>query len=59
MLYDNKYKKHLGKLQMHRLGPFIVAEIHKSDIVKLTQLDSILRLVWVNGAHLKPYIFSQ
>jgi hypothetical protein len=28
LLYDNKYQKHPGKLQMHWLGPFIVAEIH-------------------------------
>jgi hypothetical protein len=27
LLYDNKYQKHLGKLQMHWLGPFIVVEI--------------------------------
>jgi hypothetical protein len=27
LLYDNQYQKHPGKLCMHWLGPFIVAEI--------------------------------
>jgi len=27
LIYDRHYKKHLGKLHMHWLGPFIVAEI--------------------------------
>jgi hypothetical protein len=56
LLYDNKYQKHPGKLQMHWLGPFIVAEIHDSGVVKLVQLDGILRPRWVNGACLKPYL---
>jgi hypothetical protein len=42
LLYDNKYQKHLGKLQMHWLGPFIVVEIHESGAVKLVQLDGII-----------------
>lgn len=27
LLYDNKYHKHLGKLRMHWLSPFMVAKI--------------------------------
>jgi hypothetical protein len=56
LLYDSRYQKHPGKLCMHWLGPFIVAEIRHSGAVKLAQLDGILRPGWVNGAHLKPYI---
>jgi hypothetical protein len=56
-LYDSKYQKHPGKLQMHWLGPFIVAEIHEYGAVRLAQLNGILYPSWVNGACLKPYIF--
>jgi hypothetical protein len=33
LLYDNRYQKHPGKLRMHWLGPFIVAEIRPSGAV--------------------------
>jgi hypothetical protein len=56
LLYDSRYQKHPCKLCMHWLGPFIVAEIRPSGAVKLVQLDGILRLGWVNGTHLKPYM---
>jgi hypothetical protein len=56
LLYDRKYQKHPGKLQMHWLGPFIVVEIHESGVVRITQIDGILHHRWVNGTHLKPYI---
>jgi len=52
-LYDNKFQKFLGKLEMHWLRPFIVVEIKESGAVKLAQLDEILLPGWVNGAHLK------
>jgi hypothetical protein len=42
LLYDNGYQKHLGEVQMHWLGPFIVVEIRESGVVKLGQLDGIL-----------------
>jgi hypothetical protein len=41
-LYDSKYQKHPGKLQMHWLGPFIVVEIWESGVVRLVQLDGII-----------------
>jgi hypothetical protein len=44
---------------MHMLGPFIVVEIHESSVVSITQIDVILLHGWVNGAHLKSYIFAQ
>lgn len=55
MLYDNKFQKFPGKLQMHWLGPFILAKIRESRAVKLMQLDGILIPGWVNGACLKPF----
>jgi hypothetical protein len=42
LLYDSKYQKHPRKLHMHWLGPFIVAKIHESSVVRLSQLDGIL-----------------
>jgi len=27
ILYDSRYQKHLGKLRMHWLGPFMIVEI--------------------------------
>jgi transposase InsO family protein len=56
LLYDSRYQKHPGKLCMHWLGPFIVAEIRPSGAVRLAQLDGMLQPGWVNGARLKPYM---
>lgn len=53
LLYDNKFQKFPGKLEMHWLGPFIVAEIKGSGMVRLTKLDGGMLLGWVNGACLK------
>ena len=41
---------------MHWLGPFIVVEIYESGVVRLAKLDRFIRLGWVNGACLNPYI---
>ena len=56
LLYDSQYQKHPGKLHMHWLGPFIVAKIRPSRVVKLAQLDGMLWSGWVNGAFLKTYM---
>jgi hypothetical protein len=42
LLYDSKYQKHPGKLQMHWLGPFIVVGIRETGAIKLTQLNGVL-----------------
>jgi hypothetical protein len=42
LLYDRKYHKHPDKLQMHWLGPFLVAKICESRVVKLAQIDGFL-----------------
>jgi hypothetical protein len=56
LLYDSKYQKHLGKLQMHWLGPFIFVEIEEYIVFKLVQLNGILCIGWVNSARMKPSI---
>ena len=43
LLYDNKFLKHLGKLQMNWLGLFIILEVKYRGFFKLTQLDGILK----------------
>jgi hypothetical protein len=56
LLYDSQYQKNPGKLCMHWLGPFIIAEIRPLGAVKIVQLDGMLRPGWVNDALLKPYM---
>lgn len=55
MLYDRKYLKHLGMLQMHWLGYFFIMEKRESRAINLTQLDGALFPSWVNDGCLKPY----
>jgi hypothetical protein len=55
LLYDSKYLKDPGKLQMHWFSPFLVADIRYFSFVYLAQLDGILWLGWLNGTHLKPF----
>ena len=55
LLYDRKFIKHLGKLQMHWLGPYLVYSITSEGAVQLQQLDGTVLLTLVNGSHLKPY----
>jgi hypothetical protein len=60
LLYDSKYQKHPGKLQMHWLGPFIVVEIQRiwSCQTSTTKWYSSSRMgEWCTC--LKPYISSQ
>ena len=35
LLYDNKFAKHLGKLQMHWLGPYVIKFITNEGVVQL------------------------
>lgn len=55
MLYDSKFTKFLGKLQMHWLGPYIVKEIMDGDTVQLTKLNEELFPGKVNRSWLKLY----
>ena len=55
LLYDSKFIKHLGKLQMYWLGPYVVQSITFGGIVQLQQLDGAMFPKLINGSHLKPY----
>ena len=55
LLYDIKFMKHLGKLQMHWLGPYLVNSITFGGAVQIQQLDGAMLPNLVNGSRLKPY----
>ena len=55
LLYDNKFLKHPGKLQIHQLGPYVVIHITDSGAIHLQQLDGMPFDELVNGSRQKPY----
>jgi len=55
LLYDCKFQKFSGKLQINYLGSFIVMEIKYFGEVRLMKLDGVLLHGWLNGACLKPF----
>ena len=55
LLYDSKFIKHPGKLQMHQLSPYLVRSIHSRGAVQLQQLDGIVLPKLINGIRLNPY----
>ena len=55
MLYDSKFIKHLSKLQMHWLGPYLVHSITSGGAGQLQQLDGVVLSMRVNRSHLKSY----
>ena len=55
LLYDNKFVKHPGKLQMHWLGSYVINFITEEGMVHLQQLDGAMLHKLVNGRCLKPY----
>ena len=55
LLYDSKFEKFLGKLCMHRLGPYVVKEVTDGGEVQLAKLNEDPFPGRVNGSHLKLY----
>ena len=55
LLYDSKFIKHPGKLQMKWLGPYIVQSITYGGAVQLQQLDGTILPKLINESRLKPY----
>ena len=55
VLYDSKFFKHLGKLQMYWLGPYLIHSITSGGAVQLQQLDGAVLPALVNGSRLNPY----
>ena len=54
-MYDSKFVKHLGKLQMHWIGTCVINSITTGGAVQLQQLDGVMLLKLVNANRLKPY----
>ena len=55
LLYDRKFRKFLGKFQMHWLGPYVVKEITNGGVVQFAKLNGELFPGKVNGIRLKLY----
>ena len=55
LLYDSKFTKHQGNLQMHWLSPYVINFITKGGTVQLQQLHGVMLPNLVNGSWLKPY----
>jgi len=55
LLYDNKFKKFLGKLRMHWLGPYVVKGVTDGGVVQLDKLNGEPFPGRINGSHLKLY----
>ena len=55
LLYDSKFDKFPGKIQMHCLGPYVIKEITDSGAVQLMKLNGDPFSGKVNGSQLKPY----
>jgi hypothetical protein len=49
-------RKNTDNFHMHWWRPFIFVKIRSSGVVRIVQLDGMLRLGWVKGACLKPYM---
>lgn len=58
LLYDSKFDKFPGKLQMHWMGLYVIKEITDSGAVQLVKLNGELFPGKVNGSQLKTYIGS-
>ena len=55
LLNDSKFMKHVDKLQMHWLHPYIVHSITSGGVFQLHQLDGVMLSKLVNGSYLNPY----
>ena len=54
-MYDSKFVKHPGKLQMHWLAPYVIKFIIDGGSVQLQQLNSVMFPNLVNGIRINPY----
>ena len=55
LLYDSKFEKFHGKLQMHWLGPYVVKKVIDEGAVQLSMLNGEPFPRRVNGSFLKLY----
>jgi len=56
LLYDSKFEKFPGKLQMHYLGPYVIKEVTDGGTVQFAKLNGDPFPGRVNGSHLKLYM---
>ena len=54
-MYESKFTKHSGKLQIHQLGPYLINSITPRGAVQMQQLDGVILPKLVNGRKMKPY----
>lgn len=55
LMYDSKFLMHLGKIQMHWLGLYIIEYIIEARVVKLSKLYGEQLEGLINKILLKPY----
>ena len=55
LLYESNLLKHIGKLQMHWLGPYLINSITSGGVIELQQLDGAVLLKLVNGSRMNSY----
>jgi hypothetical protein len=55
LLYDNKVTQHLGKFQLHWLGPYVIKHVMEVGVAQLETLDGEALGGMVNGIRLKLY----
>ena len=55
LLYDSRFMKFPGKLQIHWLGPYIIDEIHSNGSAQLKDFEGTKIPTRINGYRLKLY----
>ena len=55
LLYDSRFFKFPGKLQMHWLGPYEIEDINPNGSAQLRDFEGNLLPTRINGYRLKPY----
>jgi hypothetical protein len=55
LLYDSRFMKFPGKLQIHWLGPYEVVDVNPNGSLQLKDFDGKILPTRINGYRLKPY----
>ena len=55
LLYDSRFFKFPGKLQMHWIGPYEVVDVNPNGSLQLKDFEGNLLPTRINGFRLKPY----
>lgn len=57
--YNNKFLKHLGKFQMHWMGPYVIHHVTDGGVEKLRNINGMSHEGFVNVSKLKLYRDNQ